>query len=434
MAQLGNDPITALDLNLPSINVPTMPGTVTVTRTATNVSGKTYEFEASVTSPDGSRIFVTPSRGRISAGQTQTFKITIISNAPSGQYFGQIRLDGDNTPSLHLPVAFFNKQGSVTLTQSCAPPSIPVRQSTTCTVTAQNTSFADTTVSAHSVVSPRLRITGATGATLSYFGFVATAPATLLAGQKDAIPAIAAGETPVGGFLDLAAYGVTPTPIGDEANQNYETLPPFLYGGKTYTSVGVDSNGYLIVGGASDAADIAFQPQHFPDPARPNGVLAPYWTDLDGTGRPGISVATLQNAAHTNTWTVVQWDVHIFGDLTATGVRRMQVWLGANGTEDISYGYDTGTVGAPAPSPPAGPGLTVGAENESGTAGAQIPSGPPTSDYIVTTTPGTPGASLTYSLTVRGASRGTGTLLTAMSSDIVAGTTTLTTNIKVTRR
>jgi hypothetical protein len=429
MGQLGTDPITALDLNLPSINVPTMPGTVTVTRTATNVSGKAYRFVASATSPDGSKIFVTPSRGWIRTGETQTFRITIISNAPSGQYFGQIRLDGDNTPSLHLPVAFFNKQGSVTLTQSCAPLSIPVRQSTTCTVTAQNTSFVDTTVSAHSVVSPQLRITGATGATLGYFGFVATAPPTLLAGQKDAIPSIAAGETPVGGFLDLAAYGIKPTAIGDEANQNYDLPAPFLYGGKTYTTVGVDSNGYLIVGGASDAADIAFQPQNFPDPTRPNGVLAPYWTDLDGTARPGISVATLRDGV--NNWTVVQWDVHVFGDLSPAGVRRMQVWLGANGTEDISYAYDTGTVGAAAP---ADPGLTVGAENESGSAGAQIPAGPPVSDYIITTTPGTPGASLTYSLTVRGDSRGTGTLLTAMSSDIVAGTTALTTNIKVTRR
>ena len=373
--------------------------------------------------------FVTPSRGWIRAGETQTLRITIISNAPSGQYFGQIRLDGDNTPSLHLPVAFFNNQGGVTLTQSCAPPSIPVRQSTTCTVTAQNTSFADTTVSAHSVVSSRLRITGATSATLGYFGFVATAPPTLLAGQKDAIPSIAAGETPVGGFLDLAAYGIKPTAIGDEANQNYDLPAPFHYGGKTYTTVGVDSNGYLIVGGASDAADIAFQPQNFPDPTRPNGVLAPYWTDLDGTARPGISVATLGDGV--NNWTVVQWDVHIFGDLSPAGVRRMQVWLGANGTEDVSYAYDIGTVGAAAP---ADPGLTVGAENESGTAGAQIPAGPPASDYIITTTPGRPGASLTYSLTVRGDSRGTGTLLTAMSSDIVAGTTALTTDIKVTRR
>ena len=40
----------------------------------------------------------------------------------------------------------------------------------------------------------------------------------------------------------------------------------------------------------------------------------------------------------------MQWNVHIFGDSTAAGARTMQVWIGINGTEDITYAYD------PAPS------------------------------------------------------------------------------------
>src|SRR3954452_5188531 len=93
MFELGNDPLTALDVNLPSVNVPTMPGTVKVHRTATNVTGSTYEFKVSVTAPAGSKIKVRPDRGRIRPGESLTLEITITSNAPSGQYFGEIRLD-----------------------------------------------------------------------------------------------------------------------------------------------------------------------------------------------------------------------------------------------------------------------------------------------------------------------------------------------------
>ena len=428
MFGLGNDPVTALDVNVPSVNVPTMPGTVTVHRTAANVTGSTYRYRVAATAPTGSKITVRPDHGKIRPGESQTFEITITSNAPSGQYFGEIRLDGDKgVPALHLPVAFFNQQGNVTLEQSCDPLSIPAWQSTTCTVTAANQSFGDAAVSLQSIVSNKLKITGASGATVGPHGATATAGPLTLPGQKDAIPSIAAGDTPGGGFLDLGLFGIAPNPIADDANQNY-SVPTFLYGGKPYGSIGVDSNGYVVVGGTDDPADIAFKPQTFPDPQRPNGVLAAYWTDLDGGGSPGISVAVLSDGV--NNWVVVQWDVHIFGNAAPDGVRRMQVWLGVNGVEDISYGYDTGTIGAPAP---ADPGLGIGAENPSGTAGANIV-GPPTSSYVVTTTPGAPGGSYSYTLTVRGAKKGTGTLTTAMLADIVAGTTKVSTNIDVTKK
>ena len=93
-----------MDLNLPSINVPTMPGTITVTRTATNVSNKAYNYVVSVDPPDRGTIRVSPSSGKIKPGQSQTFEITIKSNAPTGQYFGQINLlSTTGIPPLHLP-------------------------------------------------------------------------------------------------------------------------------------------------------------------------------------------------------------------------------------------------------------------------------------------------------------------------------------------
>ena len=52
------------------------------------------------------------------------------------------------------------------------------------------------------------------------------------------------------------------------------------------TSIGVTSNGYSVAGGTSGSDDIQFTPQNLPDPARPNNVLASYWTDLVQQGEP----------------------------------------------------------------------------------------------------------------------------------------------------
>ncbi len=74
-------------------------------------------------------------------------------------------------------MAFFNQQGHVTLSQSCDPATIQVRGDTTCDITATNESTGDTQVSIDSVVSKRLGIVGATGATVSPDGTVASSPA-----------------------------------------------------------------------------------------------------------------------------------------------------------------------------------------------------------------------------------------------------------------
>lgn len=426
MATAGGSGLTALDLNLPSVNVPTMPGTVTLTRTARNVTSKDYQFTVSVKAPAGATIRVSPGRGTIKAGKSRTFKVTITSNAPSGQYFGEIDFSSGRLVQTHLPVAFFNKQGDATLTQTCAAPDLLINQTTTCTVTAQNNASGPATVTVVSTVSSGLQIAGATGATVNRRHDTATVGPVVLAAPTDAIPAIAAGDTPAGGYLDLAAFGITPQPIGDEANLNFN-VPSYLYGGKTYERIGVVSDGYILVGGSDSQSDIAFIPQTFPDPARPNGVLAPYWTDLDGTGAPGVLAGLLGDG--TNSWLVVQWNIHVFGDFSPAGSRKMQVWIGLNGTEDISYAYEAGTVNIDAPP---GAGLTVGAENVTGSAGAQI-SGPPAGSYVITTTPGIPGGSLSFSLDLKATHQGQRALTSSMRSDVVAGITRVITPITVAR-
>ncbi|HEV8199201.1 MAG TPA: S8 family serine peptidase [Candidatus Polarisedimenticolia bacterium] len=419
-------PLDRIDLNTPSVNAPSLPGVISTTRTATNVTANTLAYRVSTASPAGTSISVNPSQFAIQSGGQITLNITIsAASAPQGQYFGRIDLDQQNGPrDLHLPVAFFKRQGVVTLSQSCNPSTIKVNvDRSTCDVTVQNNSLSPADVSTVSTTSQNLAVTQATGAT-KVNDHKVTASATL-AGRKPDAPAIAPGS--LFGYMPLDAFGVTPIAIGDEEALNFN-VPAFIFAGQTFTQLGVVSDGYLVAGGAT-GQDVNFVPQTLPDPARPNGVLAPFWTDLDGTGAPGIFVATLTDGV--SDWLVIESRLNIFG---TTSQRVFQAWIGLNGTEDITFAYDP--VNLPA-APPAGFGLTVGAENSDGSAGDQIaPTSsetPPTEDLRVTSTPGAPGGSLSYSYELKGVFQGVGTARTDLTTPLVRGTTTDVDTITVTR-
>ncbi|MFD0660144.1 S8 family serine peptidase [Thermocatellispora tengchongensis] len=409
----ASDPLNRIDLNLPSINAPTMPGVITAKRTVTNVTDKTLSFLATGKTVKGANITVIPPAFSVKPGKS--VKLSIVITAPDladGQYFGQVDLKQvGGSRKLHLPVAFYRQEGAVPVDQTCAPASIPRNTGeSTCTVTVENTTLNDTEVTAVSTLDARLRLNSVTGAT-KVGTQVATTKATL-AGREPDRPAIAPGTGP-SGYLPLDIFGTPALPMGDEEARNF-TVPAFVFAGKTYNRIGVTSNGYAVVGGVTDGAQISFTPQTLPDPALPNGVLAPYWTDLDGTGAPGILVEQLSDGV--DDWIVIEWRVNVYG---TSNLKVFQQWIGINGTEDITYVYDPANLPG---EPPAGYGLTVGAENDEGSAGAQI-TGPPTEDLRVTSTPGAPGGKLTYSMKVRGVSPGTGTITTGTSTPEVRGLT-----------
>ncbi|PZG23704.1 serine protease [Nonomuraea aridisoli] len=408
----ATDPLNRIDLNLPSVNAPTMPGVITAKRTVTNVTDRRLTFTATGKTVDGAKITVLPPLLSVAPGKSATFSVVITApELPDGQYFGQVNLKQvGGKRALHLPVAFFRQEGAVPVDQTCTPSTVARNTGeSTCTVTVQNNTLEDAEVTAISTLDTRLRLNGVTGAT-KVGTQIATTKATLAARQP-ASPTIAPGAGP-SGYRPLDSFGVTPIPIGDEQAVNF-TLPAFTFAGNTYTRLGVTSNGYSVVGGAA-GGDITFTPQTLPDPANPNGVLAPYWTDLDGTGAPGIYATILTNG--TNRWMVVEWRVNLYGTTTA---KVFQQWIGLNGVEDVSYVYDPGALPG---APPASYGLTVGAENEEGTAGAQI-TGPPTEDLVVRSTPATPGGSLTYSMKVKGVRTGVGDVTTVTSTPQVRGIT-----------
>jgi hypothetical protein len=422
---LGNDPVNAVQINLPSVNAPVMPGKLTAVRTAKNITNKTQLYRVETTSPAGASITASPALFSVGAGKTQQISITIKSNAAQGQYFGEVRLVplGGGVPTLHLPVAFVPKQGDIKVAQSCTPSAVNLLHDSVCTVTATNETFNDTTADFTTTSSLNLPIVAASGATVAN-PFKAEKKGAALAGAIPGTPSLTPGT--IAGYLPLDLFGVTPTPIGDE-NLLPFNVPPFVYNGVTYGSLTIDSNGYLYPGSDDSRENnncCSITP--IPNPAKPNNVLAPFWTDLDGTGAPGIFIATLTDGV--NTWIVVEWRVNDFGTTTH---RTFQTWLGVNGVQDIAFSYDLSTM----TTLPAGQDMVVGAENLNGTGGQGLPVNTlPTEDLLVVSTDPVPGASVSYTVTVRGLFPGTGQVTTSVVTPAVPGTTVVKSNVTVTGR
>lgn len=421
------DELNRVDLNLPSVNVATLPGIVTTTRSATNVTGEVQGYTVEISAPDGVTMTVEPTSFLLAPGETVNLDITIDATlAPAGQHFGEIRLLGGPT-DLHLPVAFNRAQTDLTLDTVCDPDVIPRGQVAECTVTAQNNALDAATGALAAEVSRELVIGRAPGATRVGLRRIEL-PAQLLAGRVPGEPSIAPGDSP--GYFPLAELPVepgsdpiAPIAVGDEELLQFEGLPAFTYAGQTYTELAVTSNGYAVVGPAT-VQDLTYIPQDLPDPERPNNVLAPFWTDLQGDNAPGI-IAQLVSTDDGRQYIAIEWQLRLFGAPETDQLKVFQLWVGVNGegedaTQDISFAYDPANLPA---APPAEYGLTVGAENEVGSAGDQI-EGPPTQDYVISSTPGAPGGTATLGFNVLGLWPGEGLVIGEVRSPSVRGTTT----------
>ena len=215
-------------------------------------------------------------------------------------------------------------------------------------------------------------------------------------------------------------------------------MPTFFYGGEPYTSVGVVSNGYLVLGGGT-SADIVFTPQHFPNAARPNNVLAPLWSDLNPTASPGggVRIGTLTDGSQT--WLVVDWQkIKNFGNATT---HSFEIWIrlasGSAGTgpasEDVSWTYGTGADAGNAGTGDPDSGVNWGAENRDGTSGANIATAPADgSQYQVHTTPPTAGGSVSIPYDITSKKPGTWNSVASMTSNRTPGITQVVTTLTVT--
>jgi subtilisin family serine protease len=420
-------PLHRVDLNVPSIDATTMPGEIETTRTMKNVTGRRLVLDASAQAPPGSAIVVTPRRTVLAPNQSKTVTIAILGKdlEQGKQYFGQVTFhpDGHGLPDAVLPVAFFTKQGDISLTHACAASSIAVGETAHCEVTAQNKSVADAHVA--------ITLTGGNPRRLDVRNV--TPPAvqtrdgfrwsgTLDRSAAPQLTSITPGGSPAG-FVPLSQFGIAPiADAGDETLVNV-TVPRFKFGSEEYTKLAMTSDGYAIVDGG-DSTDLDVVPQTFPDPARPNNVLAPYWTDLDPGAGGSMSIGEVTDGV--NAWIVMEWKaVPLFGQPTDT--QSFQIWIQEGDTESVTYAYGPVTGHA------AAGGVNAGAENRDGSSGVNISPFPVTdSDYTVGTSPPVPGAKLVIGYDAQARHEGLFQLVARLSSDITLGNTTETVDLRVT--
>jgi hypothetical protein len=408
--------------------VPVLAGKAVVERTLKSVDTRTRHWKIDVDAPNDVNILV-PRDVTLRSGQERGIVIFVDASAvPIGETRHaslQFKSDhGHDEADLVFPITVVRRQGDVTLNKVCDPLIFPKGGSTTCTIDVTNTTFADQSVSVFDLVPFELDVNSISGG--FRLGNLVLFNGTLGAAIPPQV-SIDTGTSPAG-YLPLSGFGIAKVAgVGDETITNFNLTggASFRFAGTTYTSFGVVSNGYVVVGGGA-AADVQFLNQNLPNPARPNNVLAPFWTDLN----PGAIAAASPNGvrvgiltAGPQAWLVVDFqNVPNFG--SATQVNSFQVWIGLNGVEDISYTYGPALTGGTDGL------LTVGAENLFGNSGENfyfngtgtLPIS--TTELRVTGTAAQPGETHTITFTARGRKTGQWRNCAEMFSDAVFGVAT----------
>jgi len=413
--------------NYPSLYVPVMPGRITVKRTVHNETNKQAEWKLSVVAPADVTVSV-PKEIKLKPNGSTTFEITVDARlVPLGQVrHATLLLKSDmddhrmKQAPLVFPITIVRKQPVVTLDKSCAPATLNKGALTTCTISMTNTSFVTATVAMIDTLPKQLELVkgSVVNATTDKKKAV-TFNATLYPAQ---VPQIGSGTgaTPAG-YLPLSIFGVAPIAgMGDDVAVNFN-VSSFTYAGKSYTRLGIGSNGTVIVGGSTGANDATPVNQPFPNAARPNNVVAPFWTDLDPSAGGAVRIGMLSDGV--STWLIADWE-NVPEYSTPTNTHSFQVWvrLGAFHDVTVAYGPNTGNGDAGL--------LTVGAENEFGNSGFNVYYNGvgtlPTvdSEFVVGAVAGAPGETRVVTFKAKAEERGDWLNCAELASDLFQGVNT----------
>jgi hypothetical protein len=420
------------NVNYPSLYIPIHPGQTEVRRTLRSEGSHPALWLAWVSSPSDLDVEVEPRLFLIRPRQDRSIEIEIDSrDVPLGEVRHATLHLSDFHDRLDFPITIVKRQGPVSLTKTCDPTELAKGAATECVIEMTNTSFEEATVRLRDRIPPELEVQTVSGATGRR---VLTFDGNLAAAEPPNVTADVRPLVSPAGYLPLRAFGVGPIAASDESISNFG-IPSFQFGAESYDTIGVVSNGYIVVGGG-DANDVDYLNTNFPNAARPNNVLAPCWTDLNPSAGGAIRIAVLTDGV--NNWTVVEWDR--VRNFSGPATNTCQVWIGAeaNGIgQDITFTYDSVSSGD-------GGLMTVGAENRfgnrgeavffNGTGSAPTPTNSTGYEVIVESSPGAPGETHTVTFTARGVKFGNWKNCAEMESALTFGNTIACVDGEVTRR
>jgi hypothetical protein len=351
--------------NYPSLYIPTLAGELSVQRTLKSVASKARTYQVKVSSPSDLDVSVSTKKFTLGRNGSRTLSITVDGrDVPQGETrFATITFKSGNR-TFTFPVTIVRGQGPVAVDKTCAPEPVVKNGTVSCTVTLTNNSTSEATVHLRDPLPNSLDLKGASVVGGSASGNTVRFNGTIAARQPSEVTVVdGTGATPGGGYLPLSTFGVTPIAgVGDETISNFN-VPEFQLAGNSYTSIGMVSNGYAVLGGGT-GADVDFINQNMPDPTPPNDVIAPFWTDLNPASGGAMRIGVLTDDVSGDSWLILDWDA--VEEFSGAAADSFQIWIGlaTNAVpEDVSMTY--GPVGG-------GDGgfVTVGAENADGSRGS----------------------------------------------------------------
>lgn len=145
------------------------------------------------------------------------------------------------------------------------------------------------------------------------------------------------GTTPFGGYISLAGAGIAPVNCGSNpcSDAYLSSAVDYVYQGERFDTLYISTNGYVMTSEPDSAADTN-TPQMLPDPAAPNGVLAPYWNDFDLASDDGVGGGYIYTG-QTSTHFIIEWEkAQIAGDTTNEYTFQIHI---EKGTSNIVFVY-----------------------------------------------------------------------------------------------
>jgi subtilisin family serine protease len=328
--------------NYPSVYFPVMQGKMTVQRTAHSELDTDSVWAVSASAPPDVKITV-PQTINLPAGGDATFDITVdATDVPFGEVRHatvHLRLDPRRsaarlTQMAHIPVTLVREQRGLALGKTCCPGSLAIGDTTECTITVTNNSYDDAKVTLTDRMPHELMLD---------MGSVVGATQVRLNGVRWDGDLFAAGTPGVDvtpdalyGYLPLAGFGFPPVGCPSDCDDGGWIISgmDIDYLGQHYTSGIWSVNGTLELGTASGVSS-SYLNQDLPDPAIPNNVLAPWWTDLNLSDAGNWYLGALTDGVHV--WDIFEWeDVPRYGDLASTF--SFQIWL-ERGSGNIHFAY-----------------------------------------------------------------------------------------------